>query len=238
MDSCSTLLFSKYQGAGNDFIMVDNLNNDYSFLTDNSKLILQLCDRNFGIGADGLIEILKDSGSDFYMKYYNANGTDSTLCGNGARCAVLFCYKKKIVTEPDDCKFTACDGAHAATIVDPDRNKAEGLVEVHMADVEDIDCITEGDYLLNTGSPHYVRFVESVKHRNVENEGRDIRYSKTYKEKGGVNVNFVEVDVTSGLHVRTYERGVEAETLACGTGAVAAALAYHWKTRHALTDER
>jgi diaminopimelate epimerase len=204
--------FHKYQGTGNDFIMLDNRNNQYSALT--QKEIKTLCDRHFGIGADGLILLNLIAGYDFEMKYYNADGNESSMCGNGGRCIVKYAYAMGI--HKSEYRFLAVDGEHEAEIeIDG------GWVNLKM---KDVDALTARDnhFLLNTGSPHYVTMVDDVMSKNVKEEGRKIRYSHTF-EKEGVNVNFVE-QLEKKIIVRTYERGVEDETLSCGTGVTASAL--------------
>lgn len=209
------LKFSKYQGTGNDFIMLDNLSGQYDALT--IPQIQYLCDRKFGIGADGLIKISKAKDYAFEVDYYNSDGSKS-FCGNGARCAVAFVQTLGI--DSKQVVFTAIDGLHEAS-------KEKELISLKMNDVEGIKRISE-DFELYTGSPHYIRFVENAVDFDVFNEGRKIRYSATYKEQG-INVNFVEILNENELEVATYERGVENETLSCGTGVTAAALAYAQK---------
>ncbi|MFN5417552.1 MAG: diaminopimelate epimerase [Flavobacteriia bacterium] len=204
--------FSKYQGTGNDFIMLDNLSGKYDSLT--IPQIQYLCDRKFGIGADGLIKISKAENALFEVDYYNSDGSKS-FCGNGARCSVAFAQKLGI--DSNHVVFTAIDGLHEA-------QKKDDLVSLKMNNVHDIKEIGS-DYELHTGSPHYIRFVENSLDLNVFQEGRKVRYAPSYQEEG-INVNFVEELNPSELEVATYERGVEDETLSCGTGVTAAALAY------------
>lgn len=204
--------FSKYQGTGNDFVVLDNRNGLYSGIT-NAQVKL-LCDRKFGIGADGLMLLNNHADYDFEMVYYNADGNEGSMCGNGGRCLVKFAYHSGIVEQAY--RFIATDGAHEAEI------DIKGLVKLKMKDVSNIQA--EDDYsLLNTGSPHYVTLVQDIKDIDVYEEGRKIRYSKPFA-KEGVNVNFVEALDDDTIYVRTYERGVEDETLSCGTGVTAAAL--------------
>ena len=205
--------FYKYQGTGNDFVMVDNRQN--LFPKDNIKLIEQLCDRRFGIGADGLILLETDIDFDFRMVYYNSDGNESSMCGNGGRCIVAFAKQLGIIT--NQTSFIAIDGMHQATI---DQN---GLVSLQMKNVENIKL--ERDFtFLNTGSPHHVLLVEDLAHYNIKQEGAKIRYSNLYGEVGS-NVNFVSQVNDATFAVRTYERGVEDETLSCGTGVTAVAIA-------------
>lgn len=205
------LQFYKYQGTGNDFIMVDN--RDQHFDEKDIPLVSRLCDRKFGIGADGLILIKKKVGFDFEMVYFNADGSQS-MCGNGARCAVAF--SKFLGLLSDKCRFLAIDGAHEASY-------NNGQVELGMSPVQQITAVDD-DFFINTGSPHYVRFVEEVNAYPVVAEGARIRYSDRYKPSG-TNVNFVSRISEDEIFVRTYERGVEDETLSCGTGVTACALA-------------
>lgn len=206
------LSFSKYQGTGNDFIMLDNLDGKYNLLSLNQ--IQFLCDRKFGIGADGLIKINKSNDLAFEVDYYNSDGSKS-FCGNGARCSVAFAHK--IGINSNHVVFTAIDGIHEA-------QKKGNLVSLKMNNVHEIKELGS-DFELNTGSPHYIKFVENTLALNVFEEGRKIRYSPNYQENG-INVNFVEELRLNELEVSTYERGVEDETLSCGTGVTAAALAY------------
>lgn len=208
--------FFKYQGTGNDFIILDNRNWSFTALT--TERIRQLCDRRYGIGADGLMLLNPHAGYDFEMKYYNADGRESTMCGNGGRCLVKFAYDQGI--RKNEYHFLAIDGPHLAEI------DADGNVSLKMKDVQEIDEV-QGDYILDTGSPHYIKLVTDVMDLDVYHNGMDIRYSSDFA-KEGINVNFVEQRRPDEIVVRTYERGVEDETLSCGTGVTASALAcYH-----------
>lgn len=207
--------FSKYQGTGNDFILVDNRHPSYLTRRD-TELIRLMCDRRFGIGADGLILLQNHADFDFEMIYFNADGNESTMCGNGGRCIAAFAKSLGIVS--DHCRFVAIDGPHEAIV------QENAWVELKMSDVPDAEQ-GDGYFILNTGSPHYVIFVEDVSDINIVEGGQAIRYSDRFR-KDGINVNFVEKS-DAGLMVATYERGVEAETLSCGTGVTAAALAWH-----------
>lgn len=207
------LQFYKYQGAGNDFIMIDNRDN--SFDKSNNKLIETLCDRKFGIGADGLILLENSDKHDFKMFYFNADGNESTMCGNGGRCIVSFAKRLNIIQNKT--VFEAIDGLHNAQII-------KNLVNLQMINVDFI--LEDTDYLfLNTGSPHHVTFEDDIDDINIKSKGSKIRYGKTYKSSGGTNVNFVEQIDNNTFKVRTYERGVEDETLSCGTGVTAVAIA-------------
>lgn len=203
--------FYKYQGAGNDFVLIDNRDGQINLSTEQ---VAFLCDRRFGIGADGLMLLQSKEGVDFEMVYYNADGNESTMCGNGGRCIAAFAYHKGVVGR--EMNFEAIDGLHDAVILPNDN------VALHMTNVEAIH-FENGYTVLNTGSPHYVKEVADTQAVNVFEEGRSIRNQQEYQPKG-INVNFVAPN-TVGLNVRTYERGVEDETLACGTGVTAAAIA-------------
>jgi diaminopimelate epimerase len=205
------LTFYKYHGAGNDFVLVDN--RDLQFPADNISYIERLCDRRFGIGADGLMLLQPCEGYDFEMRYFNSDGREASMCGNGARCIVAFASKLGIIG--GKAYFLAVDGPHEATL-EPD-----GDVNLKMSDVSNVE-VSGNEFYLNTGSPHFVRFLDTLDGLDVFSEGRAVRYNDRFREKG-TNVNFVQ---QSGMHltVYTYERGVEAETLACGTGITASAL--------------
>ncbi len=207
--------FHKYQGTGNDFIMIDQRNTHY-LKRGNVTKIERLCDRRFGIGADGLILLQRHDDYDFEMIYFNADGNESSMCGNGGRCIVAFANRLGIIE--DKTRFLAIDGEHEA-IVRPD-----GWIELKMTDVPDVESGT-GFFYLNTGSPHYVKFVDNMKMVNVVEDGRAIRNSTRFALEG-TNVNFVQPKGNS-IAVATYERGVEDETLSCGTGVTAAAIAYY-----------
>lgn len=208
--------FYKYQGTGNDFVIMDNRSGELDKLTE--AQVAFLCDRRFGIGGDGLMLLNRHPQYDFEMKYYNSDGRESSMCGNGGRCLVKFAHDIGLVK--DAYHFIAVDGEHEAEV------NSDGSVSLKMNDVERIDAAGK-DYVLNTGSPHFVQLTEGVMDLDVFKEGRAIRNSDPYKEKG-INVNFVERQKEGeGIIVRTYERGVEDETLSCGTGVTAAALVCH-----------
>jgi diaminopimelate epimerase len=203
--------FYKYQGTGNDFIIIDDRSHTFQLDT---EAIANLCHRRFGIGADGLMLLQKAEGYDFRMVYFNADGTEGTMCGNGGRCLVRFAADQKIVQEK--AHFIAVDGPHLAHI-------SPKTISLQMQDVANI-AQHDDDYFTNTGSPHVVRYVQQVQFTDVKNIGAAIRYSEAYKGQNGTNVNFAEKLDPQTLFVRTYERGVEDETYSCGTGVTAAAL--------------
>tara|TARA_Y100000741_G_scaffold28176_1_gene20337 strand:+ start:619 stop:1404 length:786 start_codon:yes stop_codon:yes gene_type:complete len=203
--------FSKYNGAGNDFILIDDREN---LINDNKSLISYLCNRHFGIGGDGLIILKESKNSDFEILHYTSDGNLGSLCGNGSRCAVLFAFNKDIISK--NTVFRAFDGIHNAEILD------NGLIKMEMKVNSDIVSNTYGTWL-DTGSPHLVIEKNDTDKLDVNNEGRLIRYNDFYKEEG-VNVNFVEKVSDDQFKIRTYERGVENETLACGTGSTASAI--------------
>lgn len=208
--------FHKYQGTGNDFILFDG--RDGKFKPAKNE-IMRLCDRRFGIGSDGII-IIEDTGdADFYMKFFNPDGSQS-FCGNGSRCAIMFAHKLGIISST--ARFSAIDGLHEGRI-------ENNLVRIRMRDVHGVER-QGNDYIIDTGSPHYIVYVDNVDDVDLISEAGTIRYSKRYKAEG-INVNFAEaspIPVGAGhaLRLRTYERGVEAETLSCGTGVTAVALSY------------
>lgn len=209
------LPFTKYQATGNDFVLIDNRQGNIHL---NVADIQRICDRKFGVGADGLILLEKDSELDFNINYYNSDGTQS-LCGNGTRAAVKLASSLGVINGKTT--FNAYDGSHHAEIL-PD-----GRVKVRMNNVAGVRS-TGGDEVINTGSPHLIRFVSNVAAYPVFEEGKKLRYSEQFKP-GGINVNFAELLPGNTVHVRTYERGVENETLSCGTGVTAVALASHFK---------
>ena len=219
---CQTMrhvTFYKYQGAGNDFILVDNRNENYSNI--DIKCIVQLCDRHFGIGSDGFIFINKSTQVDFDMQFHNPDGSMS-FCGNGARCAVAF--YSKLTNRIGQFSFSAFDGIHSTVLAE------NGMVRLEMKDVSEVIEYTATSYELYTGSPHLILFELDIEKVNVHEEGSKIRYSEKYN-KEGINVNFVQIHEVNHISIRTYERGVENETLACGTGITAAVLAYAKKVK-------
>ena len=202
--------FDKYQGTGNDFIIIDNRKNEIQLTTEQ---ITFLCNRHTGVGADGLILLELEPGVDFKMVYFNSDGNESSMCGNGGRC--ITAYAKSLGLINDKARFLAIDGLHEATV--------SGVNEVSLK-MNEVKSIEAGDdyFYLNTGSPHYVKFVQDVKDFDVYTEGKRIRNSERFAAEG-TNVNFIE-KTEDGIFVRTFERGVEAETLSCGTGVTASAL--------------
>jgi diaminopimelate epimerase len=207
------LQFYKYQGTGNDFVIIDN--RQLFFPKDNIKLIESICDRRFGVGADGLLLLENDSATDFKMVYFNSDGNESSMCGNGGRCIVAFAKMLNIINS--ETVFIATDGLHHATILE------NGNVSLQMRDIDDVKI--ENDFIfLNTGSPHHVLLVDDLQNLDVKTIGAKIRYSDLYGQAGS-NVNFVKQVSENHFALRTYERGVEDETLSCGTGATAVAIA-------------
>ncbi len=203
--------FFKYQGAGNDFIMCNGFSNTISL---NENLIKYICDRRFGIGADGFILIKPHANYDFEMNYYNADGKPGSMCGNGGRCAVRFAQKELGIE--NTAHFIASDGEHTASIF-------PNSIQLLMKNVSSIE-VRSDSFVLNTGSPHYVSFLDDITDFDVYEKGKAIRNSDEFKEEG-INVNFVQLIDDNTIFIRTFERGVEDETLSCGTGATASALA-------------
>ena len=211
-----TVEFYKYHGTGNDFVLIDN--RSLFFDKNNTELISKICSRHFGVGADGLILLENDNLYDFKMIYFNSDGKQTSMCGNGGRCIISFAKKLNIID--DKANFMAIDGIHEGII-------NNNLIKIKMNTVSEIQNINTG-FLLDTGSPHFVKFCTSVNNINVFDSGRELRNNKEISEDG-VNINFTEIIDNSSIKVRTYERGVENETLSCGTGVIASALSAHSK---------
>lgn len=213
--------FSKYHGTGNDFVMIDGRNQETSCF--DKEIIRKICDRRFGVGGDGLIILTDSEEVDFNMQYFNSNGLEGSMCGNGGRCIAAFAERLGIINI--DALFQGIDGIHAATIL------PNGEVRLKLKDVNGIRWAGDG-YMLDTGSPHFVKFVTRLEGIDLTLEGADIRNQSRFG-KDGINVNFVErIGHSNKISVRTYERGVEAETFSCGTGVTAAAICsyLHYKT--------
>jgi diaminopimelate epimerase len=207
--------FYKYQGTGNDFVLLDNREHRFDGLT--AERIARLCDRRFGIGADGLMLLEMAPGHDFKMVYFNSDGREGSMCGNGGRCIAAFAQRLGVVS--GHARFIAVDGPHEAVI-----GASGDFVELNMSDAAWPELL--GDHaVVNTGSPHFVRFCADIRGLDLDREGKSVRWSPAYAREG-INVNFLLPLDEKSLALRTYERGVEAETLSCGTGATAAALSY------------
>jgi diaminopimelate epimerase len=219
-----TVKFYKYQGTGNDFVMIDNRPN-HPFTKKHTALVRHLCDRKFGIGADGLILLNDKPGFDFEMVYFNNDGNESTMCGNGGRCLIKFAHDLGVINK--SCSFLAIDGPHEGAILDG------GVISLKMKDVISMEHYNGNDVILNTGSPHYVKFVDNAAGTDIVKEAKSIRYSDRFSREG-INVNFVERISDDEIFVRTYERGVEDETLSCGTGVVASSLAFADKNANSI----
>lgn len=204
--------FYKYQGAGNDFILIDN--RDEAFVGDKITFARHWCDRRFGIGSDGLIFIENSETAQFEMDFYNPDGSQS-FCGNGSRCAVAFANYLGAVE--NEITFKAIDGLHEASLLDDQ-------VKIGMNQFGGIEKIGEDDFI-DTGSPHYISYCGVSDKRDIIDYGKSIRYSERFTEEG-TNVNLIEEIADHHIAIRTYERGVENETFACGTGATAAGLSY------------
>jgi diaminopimelate epimerase len=203
--------FYKYQGTGNDFVVIDDREETFPI---SQKYITDLCHRRFGIGADGLMLLQNAKGYDFRMIYFNADGSEGSMCGNGGRCLVRFAHDLGIID--DSTMFIATDGEHEAKV-------STDVISLKMIDVNQIERAEKYDFM-NTGSPHYVTYTDDLQNVDVYTQGKIIRYNEPFLSLGGTNVNFVEVLSDNKLEVRTYERGVEDETYACGTGVTACAL--------------
>lgn len=217
------MTFYKYQGAGNDFLIADNRSGELQLSTEQ---IASLCDRRYGVGADGLMLLECSAEYDFRMVYFNSDGSGGMMCGNGGRCMVAFAADQGI----EHFDFDAADGFHTAQILAA--SGAQKTVRLKMKDVADIQKyesltgvnVPSQGCFLDTGTRHYVRFVEGLESYDIVSEGRDIRYNGQELQPVGANVNYVE-PFDGGVKVRTYEKGVEDETFACGTGIVASCVA-------------
>ena len=209
-----TLKFDKYQGAGNDFVIVNNLDGKHDL---SSEQIARLCNRRFGIGADGLILVEKSNDADFAMKFYNSDGKTASMCGNGGRCIARYAFDNGIAAKT--MKFAAEDGLHEAEIIDSEN------VRIKMINVGNVNVFDDGMWA-NTGVPHFVKFVDDIDKVDIATEGRKLADDKRFAPDR-TNVNFT--DNANGFRLRTYERGVEGETLACGTGTVTTALCINTK---------
>lgn len=211
--------FYKYHGAGNDFVIIDN--RDLKFDDKNVDLVAHLCHRRFGVGADGLMLLQNHDKYDFEMRYYNADGKEASMCGNGGRCIVAFAYKLGIIST--ETSFLAVDGVHKAKVCSNEE------IDLQMTDVCKIDTYNDG-FFLDTGSPHFVQFTDNLENIDVNKEGRTLRFDQRF-QPAGTNVDFVKQNGMN-LTVYTFERGVEFETLACGTGITASALATAYKDKN------
>jgi len=213
------LEFYKYHGAGNDFVMIDCRNYDEALF--DRKRVETMCDRHFGIGADGLILLLNDKDTQFRMKYFNSDGLEGTMCGNGGRCITAFARDLGIIKE--SATFRGIDGLHHSDILNNE------LISLKMIDVEGVKVLDDG-YIVETGSRHFVTFRNDISKLDVFHEGREIRNQSRFG-KEGTNVNFIQTVSENSFRMRTYERGVENETLACGTGSVASAITSYFREK-------
>jgi diaminopimelate epimerase len=222
-----TVHFFKYHGTGNDFIIIDNRNKFFD--KNNSTLISELCNRRFGIGADGLMLIENHSTYDFEMIYFNSDGKKGTMCGNGGRCIISFAKKLGLIK--NSTKFVAYDKIYIGSI-------ENNIIKLKFQDVQSIEEHSDNcknGYIIDTGSPHFVKFVDNIENINVFEEGRKIRYSDKFKIDG-INIDFVKIENDNTIFVKTYERGVEDETYSCGTGVVASAIATSFKTKSEINN--
>jgi len=224
------LHFYKFQANGNDFVIIDGHENTFPV---DEKIIARLCHRQFGIGADGLMIMQFSEKYDFVMQYFNSDGKPAEMCGNGGRCIAAFAYLRNVAGK--FMTFEAPDGVHEARIENEKTSPRLFDVSLKMQDVSVFRELTDG-WFLNTGVPHFVCFVEDVETMDVKEQGKMLRYDKRFMPDG-TNVNFVTLQKNE-LFVRTYERGVENETLSCGTGVTASALATFLKTRQKITTVR
>jgi diaminopimelate epimerase len=213
--------FYKYHGAGNDFVIIDRSEVPFEL---NAKQINQICERRYGVGADGLMFYDCHNELDFKMTYFNSDGSESSFCGNGARCIVQFGIDHKGLSDAITFDFNGTPlGA----------KRKDYLIEINMSNVSRVERLDNDNLFLDTGSPHQIVWVPEVDKIEVEREGRALRYAFS---PAGCNVNFVELLGENKLAIRTYERGVEAETHACGTGITAAAIAAYFDQKIAATE--
>ena len=209
--------FNKYQGTGNDFVIIDLTKDDFKF---SKNQIKKICDRKHGIGADGLILISNHNSLSFEMKFFNPDGSTS-FCGNGSRCAVLFCFHQGIVQS--NCSFMTNDGIHQGQVLEDEK------IKISIKSPVLVDKLSNGDFEVNTGSPHYVQVSESLDNIDFNNYCKSIRNNDKYFQDG-ININLVKIE-DDFLDMRTYERGVEDETLSCGSGVTATALAIAYENK-------
>jgi len=214
----SSIRFSKYHGTGNDFVIVDNRNRVFD--SDNNDLVMHICHRRFGVGADGFLLLESSDKGAFAMRYYNSDGRESTMCGNGGRCLVAFARQLGLVKDGELVEFEAIDGLHHAVCMGD-------IISLKMVDVKGIEEL-DGGFYLDTGSPHFVRYVDDLQGTDVYKEGSKLRYSNMFGD-GGANINFVRYNKAGHISLRTYERGVEDETWSCGTGTVASVLTSYYR---------
>jgi diaminopimelate epimerase len=219
--------FYKYQGTGNDFIIIDNRNALLNNSNFNQEIISRLCDRRFGIGADGLMLLQNHPTVNFKMRYFNSDGREGSLCGNGSRCIIAFAKKMGVIDRK--AAFEAVDGLHEAEVVDFEKS----IVRFKLQDISYVE-VNNQFYFLDNGSLHYVEFREDAEIMDIVKYGREIRYNDRFKEFG-TNVNIV-TRTENHLFVRTYERGVEDETLSCGTGVTASAISAYFESKNHVTD--
>lgn len=213
------LFFEKYQATGNDFIVIDSWQKNIDLTKEQIKF---LCDRHFGIGSDGILILKNSSNADFQMIFYNPDGSRATFCGNGARCITKFAFTKGYIK--NNTNFIADDGYHEAVI-------KNDTVEIKMSEVKEFEVINDKIFL-NTGTPHLVAFIQDIDELNLIEFARPLRY--TINSPIGTNVNVVEEIAEGYIKIRTYEKGVENETLSCGSGTVASAIAFNLKTHKSL----
>lgn len=225
----NSIPFYKYHGTGNDFILIDNRNNEYQFTRSQISI---MCNRQFGIGADGFITLNKSNAADFEMKFWNNDGSDNMMCGNGGRCIVAFAHQLNIFDKK--CRFIAPDGLHEAELIEENNNIR--IISISICDTEIPTQYSETEFAINPGTPHLVIFENQINQFDVVENGRRLRNDPRFSPKG-TNVNFIEVIADNYLRVRTYERGVEGETLSCGTGATASALVYAFKNKRSTASQ-